>query len=458
MDPPPLPQRESSAGGGALSFSVAEAARRLQISRARVYQLVAAGALEDAGTEGLRITAGSLVRRLAANPPVGALLAPLSAWALLALASGDAAFRGHVAGLLSDPDRSRARTRLRQPGLRALAPRLRDRAVVRGFAVGPEALVAIAADSRLVLSGASAARALGWTLPEGALPLEAYVAEADLVDLVQQYDLERDPAGDLVLRSAPGAWPFPPHLRVVPAVLAALDLTETEAPTLAELGRTRLEELTNDLEPSWTQRPPRRQSVRPLVPTGRVGVPPGRGVRRGREDAEWDDRTEQDARQLVALLFVAATPLRQAEVREQLRVSTARLARACAVLRTDPPRGLQLEQDGERLALVTAPDCAAVVERHLGRPVPGPLSTAAMEALAIVAYEQPITRADIRQVRGVDSDAVVDTLLAHGLVAEDPRFGGRGRPGFLVTTAAFLRHLGLGSLTDLPPRSALGAV
>jgi len=132
-----------------------------------------------------------------------------------------------------------------------------------------------------------------------------------------------------------------------------------------------------------------------------------------------------------------ATSLRQAEVREQLHISAARLARACAVLQGDPPRGLQLEQDGERLALVTAPDCVAVVERHLGRPAPGPLSTAALEALAIVAYEQPITRADIRQIRGVDSDGVVDTLLAHGLVAEDPCFRGRGRPGFLVTTAAF---------------------
>jgi len=114
--------------------------------------------------------------------------------------------------------------------------------------------------------------------------------------------------------------------------------------------------------------------------------------------------------------------------------------------------------DGERPALVTAPECAGGVERQLGRPAAGLLSSAAMEALAIVAYEQPVTRADIRQARGVDRDAVVDTLLAHGLVADDPRFGGRGRIAFLVTTASFLRHLGLGSLADLPSRSALGAV
>jgi segregation and condensation protein B len=64
----------------------------------------------------------------------------------------------------------------------------------------------------------------------------------------------------------------------------------------------------------------------------------------------------------------------------------------------------------------------------------------------------PVTRADIRAMRGVDSDAVVETVMARKLVAEDPRFGGRGRPAFLVTTAEFLRRFGLSSLADLPPR------
>jgi segregation and condensation protein B len=80
------------------------------------------------------------------------------------------------------------------------------------------------------------------------------------------------------------------------------------------------------------------------------------------------------------------------------------------------------------------------------------LSQAAFGALPIVAYAQPVTRADIRGMRGVDSDAVVETLMARRLVAENPRFGGRGRPGFLITAPTFLRHFGLSSLTDLPPR------
>jgi segregation and condensation protein B len=124
----------------------------------------------------------------------------------------------------------------------------------------------------------------------------------------------------------------------------------------------------------------------------------------------------------------------------------ARLARA------DPPRGLRLEDSGDQLGLVSAASCAATIERYLGKPPPEPLSNAALEVLAIVAYEQPVTRADIRSIRGVDSDAVVETLMARKLVAEDPRFGGRGRPSFLVTTAEFLRRFGLSSLNDLPPR------
>ena len=94
------------------------------------------------------------------------------------------------------------------------------------------------------------------------------------------------------------------------------------------------------------------------------------------------------------------------------------------------------------------------LERHLRPPKVEPLSQAALETLSIVAYEQPVTRADIRGIRGVDGDAVVETLLARGLIAEDPRFGGRGRPTFLVTTPIFLRSMGLASLAELPPRPA----
>jgi len=152
---------------------------------------------------------------------------------------------------------------------------------------------------------------------------------------------------------------------------------------------------------------------------------------------------------------VAGAAQRRAEAAAALRVSTGRLERACAFLRASPPHGLLLVEDADRLELASAPDCTAVIERFLDTPPPEPLSQAALDVLSIVAYEQPVTRADISQIRGTDSSGVVDTLLARGLVADDPRFGGRGRPSFLVTTAAFLRLPGLGSLAELPPRPAV---
>ena len=80
----------------------------------------------------------------------------------------------------------------------------------------------------------------------------------------------------------------------------------------------------------------------------------------------------------------------------------------------------------------------------MNKPAPEPLSLPALEVLSIVAYEQPITLAEISHIRETDSSGVIETLLARALIEDDVRFGGPGRPSFLTTTAAFLRSLGLG--------------
>src|ERR1700687_4058166 len=110
-------------------LSVAEAARHLKNGRSLVYRLVRDGRLEAAAdrSQPVRISAASLARYQTEQRPPGAQLAPASAWAVLALASGDAAFRAHVASRLSDPDRSRARTRLAERGFPTLVPRLHGR-------------------------------------------------------------------------------------------------------------------------------------------------------------------------------------------------------------------------------------------------------------------------------------------------------------------------------------------
>jgi segregation and condensation protein B len=114
---------------------------------------------------------------------------------------------------------------------------------------------------------------------------------------------------------------------------------------------------------------------------------------------------------------------------------------------------LVLVEHTDQLHLATAPDVGRLVEAFIDAPPPEPLSQAALEVLAIVAYEQPVSRSDVERIRGIDSSGVIETLLARGLIIDDNRYGGRGRPAFVVTTERFLRTMGLASLDELPPRS-----
>jgi excisionase family DNA binding protein len=280
-------------------LSPRDAARQLGVSRARIYRLLQEGQLDDVGRgERICITHDSIERRLATRQLAGQPLSATSAWAVLALASGDGAFRSHVAALLSDPNRSRARARLLRQPLRELLPRLRGGAVSRRFAVGAEALVALLEDARMVLAGPSAARALGWPLPYGEWPVDAYVPERDLVEVVEHYALNPEPGGEVWLRSVPEPWPFPANLRVAPALVTAVDIVDGGlAHELMELGCARLREPVDGLEPSWHRRPDRRRPARPLVPTGRrtssIHASPWA------PDDIWDDRTERDVCGLV---------------------------------------------------------------------------------------------------------------------------------------------------------------
>jgi segregation and condensation protein B len=94
---------------------------------------------------------------------------------------------------------------------------------------------------------------------------------------------------------------------------------------------------------------------------------------------------------------------------------------------------------------------ADAVERFLGIEVTSHLSRAALETLAIVAYQQPVTRPHIEAVRGVSSDGVMKSLLGKGLVQEVGRTEGPGRPILYGTTPDFLQYFGMNSLMDLPP-------
>src|SRR3954447_7019547 len=152
---------------------------------------------------------------------------------------------------------------------------------------------------------------------------------------------------------------------------------------------------------------------------------------------------------LTALLYAAEEPLALEQAARVLEATPVDVEAAAARLMADPPPGLALQRHGEALRLVTAPASARYVERLLGGPAVTRLSRAALEVLAIVAYRQPATRAEIEALRGVNSDRALETLLGRGLVAEVGRRDTVGRPALLGTTPAFLDYLGLRSLADL---------
>jgi segregation and condensation protein B len=101
--------------------------------------------------------------------------------------------------------------------------------------------------------------------------------------------------------------------------------------------------------------------------------------------------------------------------------------------------------------MVTAPEATDHVRRFLGLELSGRLSPAALETLAIVAYRQPVTRAEIENIRGVNSDSVLRTLINRGLIEEQGRLEQVGRPIVYGTTFEFLQQFGLSSTDELPP-------
>lgn len=157
---------------------------------------------------------------------------------------------------------------------------------------------------------------------------------------------------------------------------------------------------------------------------------------------------------LEALLFVAERPLSRREIASVAGASRdqvdARLGDLEVTLRA---RGIRLLLSGDRVALATAPEAGALIARYVGAHAVR-LSPASMETMAIVAYRQPITKAAIERIRGVDSDYTVRSLLHRRFIAELGRSDAPGRPILYGTSFEFLERFGLTSLDDLPPLDA----
>jgi segregation and condensation protein B len=154
-----------------------------------------------------------------------------------------------------------------------------------------------------------------------------------------------------------------------------------------------------------------------------------------------------------SLLFVSGRPLEYAELRKLLNIDDARLVSGLQMLADNlesQGRGIRLQRLGEHVQLVTAPENARYVASLLGLPMTAKLTTAAMETLAVISYRQPVTRAQIEAIRGVNSDRALTSLIQHGLVAEIGRTQTVGRPALFATTSEFLQQFGLTGLEQLP--------
>ena len=155
---------------------------------------------------------------------------------------------------------------------------------------------------------------------------------------------------------------------------------------------------------------------------------------------------------LEAMLFVAPEPVTTAQLAAALDVAPSVIERGLNELDAAlAARGLRLQRNAGRFQLTTAPQLAELIERFLGLEATTHLSRAALETLAIIAYQQPVTRPQIDAIRGVNSDSMMKSLLHKGLILESGRADGPGRPILYSTTPEFLQHFGLNSILEMPP-------
>ena len=155
-----------------------------------------------------------------------------------------------------------------------------------------------------------------------------------------------------------------------------------------------------------------------------------------------------------AVLFASGEPVSLARLAEVLELDEETALRLAEDLKNDyntRAGGLGIVRLDDRYQMVTRRDYADYIRKTMDIRRNTPLSQAAMEVLAIVAYNQPVTRAFIEQVRGVDCGAVVQGLAAKNLIEEKGRLELPGRPLRYGTTADFLRCFGVSSLSELPP-------
>ena len=154
---------------------------------------------------------------------------------------------------------------------------------------------------------------------------------------------------------------------------------------------------------------------------------------------------------VMAVLFASGEPFETQRLAQMFSVSLAEMEEIIAQVNSryeDFP--FQIMKLGKTCQMVTRPQYEDVIRQALEVKHNAPLSQAALEVLAIIAYNQPVTRSFVEQVRGIDSSSVVNSLVAKGLVEEAGRLEIPGRPIAYATTPAFLRAFGMEEIEALP--------
>ncbi len=157
---------------------------------------------------------------------------------------------------------------------------------------------------------------------------------------------------------------------------------------------------------------------------------------------------------LEAILFVTESPVPARELAEVLELPVSRVTELLSEMSADlaaRESGLVLRETGGGWRLYSHPDAFQYLERFASSATGRKLSSAALETLAVVAYRQPVSRGQVSEIRGVDSDSAVRTLERMGLIEEKERLNLPGNPAVYRTTDLFLERLGLRSLDELPP-------
>ncbi len=160
------------------------------------------------------------------------------------------------------------------------------------------------------------------------------------------------------------------------------------------------------------------------------------------------------ARRLEALLFISSRPLPPSEMAAACGCAATEVDDALAALRVEyaaERHGITLRDVAGGITFAVADDCAADVRSLTGAERPDDLTPALLETLAVVAYLQPVTRADAAEVRGVSCEWALSSLEERGLVEQQGRADTPGAPILYGTGARFLKLFGLRSLQELPP-------